>query len=89
MLYSKIKNTFPGVNDIKSKLKFKAYKIIFYIIGIIVLIKSIKYFIGRLLSGDKSHDEKYDKIVKSLDNLQKQNEELRKINEKLLETKYK
>jgi len=39
-----------NVRNFKNKLKYKAYKMIFYLFAIYVLVKSIKYFLGRLFS---------------------------------------
>lgn len=71
---------------LKKKIKFTTYKILFYIFAFIFIIKIIKYLFKKMIYGD-SEDDKYNNLLKSLNQLQKQNEELRIMNQRLLESK--
>ena len=71
-------------NLTKRKFRILFLKIALISLSIILIIRGIKYSIYIFFYGNSS-DDKYDRILKSLEVLQQQNEELRRINQKLLE----
>lgn len=75
-------------NYARDKFKITSYKLLFYLFGLIFGIKFLNYLVDRLLNSKSDTNEKYDRIIKQLDELQKQNEELKITNQKLLESKF-
>ncbi len=70
---------------VKNKIKYTTYKFLFYILGFILIVKSIKFSFNKIIHGN-SEDKKYDLILNSLNELERQNEELRIINQKLMDS---
>lgn len=71
------------------QLKSTTYRLIFYFVSFIFMIKFFKYLLNKLFGRKDSKDEKYDQIIKQLNELQRQNEELRLMNQRLLDSKFK
>lgn len=68
----------------RNKIKNTTLRLILYFIAFVAFIKAIQSILRRVIYG-KTPDEKYDQILQSLNDLQRQNEELRQVNQRLLE----
>lgn len=75
-------------NYAQDKLKITTFKLIFSFFSFIFVVEFIRNFLNTLFKNKNYEGEKYDQIIKQLNDLQRQNEELRLMNKTLLESKY-
>ncbi len=77
------------INNAQDRLKIKTYRIIFYFLSFVLIIMFIKYLLTKLFEKKNSYsnDEKNNQLIERINDLLRENEELRFINHSLLESK--
>jgi bacteriorhodopsin len=75
-------------NYSKDTIKNTTYRYILYFVSFIFFIMFLKFSLNELTGSKNSNDEKYEQISNKLNELERQNEELRTMNQRLLESKY-